>query len=223
MTLVSNPETEKPRRSQTPLETQFSWDRLDSVLLDCAQMLEHSPVAPQPAKQAAGDAAFTPPSLAEKPAQAVAPARLSQAAGLQAAQPPSGELEKSTPQTPGWRPIADEREMEKAARLVKSILASPQPAQAVAEKLEDIDRLLPALLELNIRQALNDGRPDLAKSLTALARKEPTNFNARPVTTAQKSVILPGGQKPLRVLFWSGNHANIVQQTIPAGALADRG
>jgi Tfp pilus assembly protein PilF len=61
-----------------------------------------------------------------------------------------------------------EAEVQRAAGILKEIVNSPRPAQAVAERLSEIDALLPALLELNIRQARADGRPDLAGALEHL-------------------------------------------------------
>jgi glycosyltransferase involved in cell wall biosynthesis len=62
----------------------------------------------------------------------------------------------------------NEAEIERAADLLNEIVSNPNPAQKVAEHLEEIDALLPALVELNIRQAHSDGRPDLANALLSL-------------------------------------------------------
>lgn len=61
-----------------------------------------------------------------------------------------------------------EEEVEQAAALMTSILTSDSPAKTVAQHLDEIDALLPALLELNICQAYTDGRPDLADGLLQL-------------------------------------------------------
>lgn len=65
------------------------------------------------------------------------------------------------------RPVSEE-EIARAADLLKRIIHSPHPALAVARHLEEIDDLIPGLLELNIRQARADGRPDLAGALQNL-------------------------------------------------------
>ncbi len=62
------------------------------------------------------------------------------------------------------RPL-EEQEVNRAASLLQEILESESPAQTVAERLAEIDDLIPALLQLNIRRALSDGRPDLARAL----------------------------------------------------------
>jgi tetratricopeptide (TPR) repeat protein len=64
-------------------------------------------------------------------------------------------------------PISED-EIDRAANLLNEILHSSNPAEKVAESLDLIDSLLPALLELNIRQARSDGRPDLAAMLETL-------------------------------------------------------
>ncbi len=61
-----------------------------------------------------------------------------------------------------------ETEMRKAAEMLQEILESPSPAQMVSARLDEIDNLLPALIEINIRQARADGRNDLAKALQGL-------------------------------------------------------
>ena len=62
----------------------------------------------------------------------------------------------------------EDADLEKAAALLQSILRSSQPAEQVAKHLDEIDELLPALIELNIRQAEADGKPELAHGLRAL-------------------------------------------------------
>lgn len=64
-------------------------------------------------------------------------------------------------------PVTDE-EVQNAAALLNEIVHSRNPAEMVARQLEQIDSLLPALIELNIRQARNDRRFDLVNMLQAL-------------------------------------------------------
>jgi len=65
------------------------------------------------------------------------------------------------------QPISKE-ELSKAAKLLNEITHSSSPAAVVAKHLNEIDNLLPALIDLNIQQAKNDGRSDLAAGLTNL-------------------------------------------------------
>ena len=61
-----------------------------------------------------------------------------------------------------------EQEMDKAAKFLDEIRQSERPALAVAERLGEIEDLIPALLELNVRQARAEGRPELAHALDDL-------------------------------------------------------
>lgn len=68
-----------------------------------------------------------------------------------------------------------EHDLLRAAELLQTILSSPDPAGVVNAHLQEIDSLLPALLELNIRQARADGQPALAEGLVELQ----TNIHAQ--------------------------------------------
>ena len=68
----------------------------------------------------------------------------------------------------GTEQSVSEEDVLRAAELLEKIIDSESPAEMVARHLDDIDELLPALLELNIRQARSDGRTDLAESLRNL-------------------------------------------------------
>lgn len=62
----------------------------------------------------------------------------------------------------------ENQDVEKATKLLDEIIHSSNPAELVAKYLDQIENLLPALLELNIRQAKMENRPDLAESLENL-------------------------------------------------------
>jgi glycosyltransferase involved in cell wall biosynthesis len=62
----------------------------------------------------------------------------------------------------------NENDIMRAASLLEKIINSDSPAELVSRHLDEIDELLPALIELNIRQAHADGQPDLAESLRSL-------------------------------------------------------
>ena len=79
-------------------------------------------------------------------------------------------------------PISEE-EIRRAASLLTEIIHSSHPAQMVAEHLEEIDALLPALIELNVRQASFDGQTDLAAALNELRLNiylQKENINPQP-------------------------------------------
>jgi len=61
-----------------------------------------------------------------------------------------------------------EEKVAQAANLLSLIANSPNPSQLVTSYLNEIDDLLPALIELNIRQARADGKADLAEGLCNL-------------------------------------------------------
>jgi tetratricopeptide (TPR) repeat protein len=61
-----------------------------------------------------------------------------------------------------------EQELERAVKILEEIRTSERPALAVAERLGEIEELIPALLELNVRQARAEGRPELALALDEL-------------------------------------------------------
>jgi glycosyltransferase involved in cell wall biosynthesis len=61
-----------------------------------------------------------------------------------------------------------ENDVMRVAQLLDKIVHSKSPADMVSQHLDEIDELLPALIELNIRQAYADGRPDLADGLRNL-------------------------------------------------------
>ena len=68
----------------------------------------------------------------------------------------------------GKTQIINENDILRAALLLEKIINSESPAELVSKHLDEIDELLPALIELNIRQAYVDGRSDLADSLRSL-------------------------------------------------------
>jgi hypothetical protein len=88
------------------------------------------------------------------------------------------------------QPVAD-RDINRAAELLESIINSVDPAGTVADRLSEIDGLLPALIELNVRQARADGRPDLAKGLQDLQ----TNIQLQVEMGAPAREIIKQAQK----------------------------
>ena len=62
----------------------------------------------------------------------------------------------------------DEDQINRAAELLDKTINSVSPASSVSEHLDEIDALLPAILELNIRHARSQGRTDLAAELLDL-------------------------------------------------------
>jgi len=92
-----------------------------------------------------------------------------------------------------------ETEIQKAAELLDKIINSPDPAQTVAEHLSVVDGLLPALIELNIRQARADGRPDLANALHDLQTNIQLQVQIGPSSTG-KFVPKPSHPSQIRMM-----------------------
>ena len=68
----------------------------------------------------------------------------------------------------GKQSMVKETDILKAAEMLEEILQSPNPAELVASRLDEIDDLLLALIELNVRQARSDGKHELADGLRNL-------------------------------------------------------
>lgn len=71
-------------------------------------------------------------------------------------------------QLTGREQTVSDEELERAADLLAHIVGSANPAIEVASRLDEIDDLLPALIDLNIQQAKADGHPELAEALYGL-------------------------------------------------------
>ncbi len=80
----------------------------------------------------------------------------------------ASEVAKLLQRLTGRSTPISEAEVQRAARLLDEMIHQPHPARIVAARLNEIDELLPALLEVNIRQARSDGRPDVAEALENL-------------------------------------------------------
>jgi len=61
-----------------------------------------------------------------------------------------------------------EQEISQAYDMLQEIMFSPNPGAEVAMRLDEITNLLPALIELNIRQARSDGNTPVAEALQNL-------------------------------------------------------
>lgn len=73
-------------------------------------------------------------------------------------------LQRLTGRTSGIQ----EQDVARAAQLLEKIVNSESPADLVSSRLDEIDDLLLALIEVNIRQAYADGRADVVNALRSL-------------------------------------------------------
>jgi glycosyltransferase involved in cell wall biosynthesis len=87
-----------------------------------------------------------------------------------------------------------EMELEQAARLLDETINSPSPAISVAERMDEIDTLLPALIELNIRQARASGRLDLVRQLEDMQADIIGEKLLEPVGMTDDEVFSTGGE-----------------------------
>lgn len=81
-------------------------------------------------------------------------------------------------------PITEEK-IERATQMMENILQSEDPVAEVASHLHEIDELLPALIELNIRQAQEEGRLDIVEDLR----------NVQKVIQEKFGIAPPGGRQ----------------------------
>lgn len=100
----------------------------------------------------------------------------------------------------GKTQVIDEADIARAADLLEKIINSERPAELVAIHLDEIDELVPALIELNIRQAYADGRPELAESLRGLQLNIDYQLTAKESDTA-----FTNGGRDLSSSYFSGN------------------
>lgn len=100
----------------------------------------------------------------------------------------------------GKTQVISEADIVRAAELLEKIINSESPAELVASHLDEIDELIPALVELNIRQAYADGRPELAESLRALQLNIDYQLTAR-----EEASSLTDGSRDLPNPHFDGN------------------
>jgi glycosyltransferase involved in cell wall biosynthesis len=110
----------------------------------------------------------------------------------------------------GKNKVIEEGDIIRAANLLEKIINSDNPAELVSRHLDEIDELLLALIELNIRQAWADGRPDVAEALYGLQlnigyqrvaqeesqnREEDDNSSEHPSFSGSLMLLLPDLEK----------------------------
>lgn len=113
--------------------------------------------------------------------------------------------------------LADEPATQKAADLLETILQSEQPAKTVAEHLDEIEYLLPALIELNLQQARQEGKIELASSLESLRQKvapliSRAGDNADSLLSRQARILLLAPANPP-----SQERALVIQRALEVG------
>jgi hypothetical protein len=121
----------------------------------------------------------------------------------------------------------DEEQIRRAAELLENTVHSDSPASSVSEHLDEIDALLPAILELNIRQARSQGRADLAADLIDLQRSLLTDQTINPAmdaSTPDGQIALTAEKKQLRaVLIGEPSNLSPLRQKVMKTALEQSG
>jgi glycosyltransferase involved in cell wall biosynthesis len=127
----------------------------------------------------------------------------------------------------GKPPSIDEEQINRAAELLDKTINSDSPASSVSEHLDEIDALLPAILELNIRQARSQGRADLAADLldlqNSLIADNPGSLkNKNPV---EFQSLMPASQKEVTrvILVGEPSFYSPYRQNVMAAALEQAG
>jgi tetratricopeptide (TPR) repeat protein len=121
----------------------------------------------------------------------------------------------------------DEAQINRAAELLDKTIHSESPAKNVSEHLDEIDALLPAILELNIRQARSQGRADLAAELLDMQNRLVTKESAFP--KSENSFETETGMLPRKipakriVLIGEASQHSPYRQQVIAAALKQAG
>lgn len=122
-------------------------------------------------------------------------------------------------QLSGSRKEKEENDLIRAATLLETIVKSDNPAEMVSRHFDEINELLPVLIEINLRQAINDGKNELADALQTLKQnviqekiKEESQEALLPVVEPEPEVIPQSPAQSKRVLLFK----------LTSGPLSDR-
>ncbi len=121
----------------------------------------------------------------------------------------------------------DEEQVRRAAELMEKTIHSESPAESVSEHLDEIDSLLPAILELNIRQARSQGRPDLANELIELQRgllaNQPVSPDIDRKATGNRISVTPEKKVIKAVLIGEDTHFSPQRSSVMKAAMEKAG
>lgn len=97
----------------------------------------------------------------------------------------------------------EEDQILRAAGILQNLRTSPNPADQMKEYLDELDHLVPALIELNIRQAQKEGQPALANALKGMQSRIHTAPLRLPDSHAQayRDAAQPEGFRGKVILF----------------------
>ncbi len=98
----------------------------------------------------------------------------------------------------------DDDQIRKAAELLENTVHSDSPAASVSEHLDEIDALLPAILELNIRQARIQGKSELAANLVEIQQnliKDKASEGSGATLQQTGDALLPSGKLTKKIIL----------------------
>ncbi len=123
-----------------------------------------------------------------------------------------------------------EEELNRAAGLLYRILHAENPAREIAERLDEMDEILPALLEINIRQAQADGNAEIEQALRVLQSAIQAQMAERDESAARpEEDVQPASFAQWKVLFLESepfgraNRVGLLEAALQqAGAVVER-
>ena len=104
----------------------------------------------------------------------------------------------------GHSPSIDDDQIRRAAELLEKTVHSDSPAASVSEHLDEIDALLPAILELNIRQARTQGKSELAANLIEIQQnliKDKASQGSSGTIEQTGDAALPSGKVTKKIIL----------------------
>lgn len=119
-----------------------------------------------------------------------------------------------------------EKEITQASQMLEEYLESSSPENAVVAHLSEMDSWLPALIEMNVRQAQEEGREDLVDALQNLLANVLLEVDLTPDENhdTDKPILVAENESPTRVLV-AGINSNDspFRQHLLAQVLSDIG
>ena len=121
-----------------------------------------------------------------------------------------------------------EEELNRAAGVLYRILHAENPAREIAARLDEMDEILPALLEINIRQAQADGNAEVELSLRAVQSTLQAHMVERAASRPEgEEIAVPFGQWKVLLLeseaFGRANRIALLEAALQqAGAQVER-
>lgn len=120
-----------------------------------------------------------------------------------------------------------EDELNHAAGILYRILHAENPAREIAMRLDEMDEILPALLEINIRQAQADGNTEVEQALRALQSTLQAHMAERAAQPKGEEIAVPFGQWKVLLLegesFGRANRNALLEAALQqAGAQVER-